>query len=219
MMSLTQPAAYKSQQNHKSSHRCLPHSINTVSIWLSVVYQSAEYVSRSLASPPLRQALMENTQYYINSSGFTLSKCLSILLCCQSCYDDHLLFVYRVKVLDRFFFLDTSSIRLHVLFLREPNLQTQTFAFPVKWSSYRLLKAWSSRTLKVAGGYDNFAHNKAAAAAAVSLLTWAGLNAPSLHIKNTTVYAQHLISHLKTRPTIIVLKKISEIMQQQKNNN
>lgn len=104
MMSLTQPAAYKSQQNHKSSHRCLPHSINTVSIWLSVVYQSAEYVSRSLASPPLRQALMENTQYYINSSGFTLSKCLLILLCCQSCYDDHLLFVYRVKVLDGFFF-------------------------------------------------------------------------------------------------------------------
>lgn len=121
--------------------------------------------------------------------------------------------------LGQVFLLDTSSIRLHVLFLREPNLQTQTFAFPVKWSSYRLLKAWSSRTLKVAGGYDNFAHNKAAAAAAVSLLTWAGLNAPSLHIKNTTVYAQHLISHLKTRPTIIVLKKISEIMQQQKNNN
>lgn len=88
-----------------------------------------------------------------------------------------------------FFFLTLLQFALHVLFLREPNLQTRTFAFPVKWSSYRLLKAWSSRTLKVAGGYDNFTHNKAAAAAVVSLLTWAGLNAPSLHIKNTTVYA------------------------------
>lgn len=89
MMSLMQPRAYKSQQNHKSSHRCLPHSINTVSIWLTVVYQSAEYARLSLASPPLRQALMENTQYYINSSGFTLWKCLLILSCCQSCYFHH----------------------------------------------------------------------------------------------------------------------------------
>lgn len=42
MMSLMQPTVYKSQQNHKSSPRCLPHSINTSSIWLTVVYQSAE---------------------------------------------------------------------------------------------------------------------------------------------------------------------------------
>lgn len=65
------------------------------------------------------------------------------------------------------------------------NMQTQPFPFPVKWSSYRLLKAWSYRTLKVAGGYDNFIDNKAAA--------------PSLHIKNTAVYRRHttqLISSL-----------------------
>lgn len=48
------------------------------------------------------------------------------------------------------------------------------------------------------------------------LLLGAGLTAPSLHIKNTLVYARHLISHLKTRPTIIVLKKNSKIMQKKK---
>lgn len=55
--------------NHKSSPRCLPHWIKTVSIWFSAVYQSAEYDSPSLACP---------VRTHMNS-GFTLLKCLAIL--------------------------------------------------------------------------------------------------------------------------------------------
>lgn len=153
----------------------------------------------------LRQALTENTQCDINSSGFTLSKHLWILSRRQSCDGGHLFMaVSRVWTGLLFIFTRNQFANTHICISCKVKLLSTAQSLIFQHSAGR------------AGGYDNVTHNEAAAAAAASLLTPAGLNAPSLHIKNTTVYAHHLISHLKTRPTILVLKKISEMMQQQK---
>lgn len=174
MMSLMQPTSYKSQPKHNSSPRCLPHWINTASIWLSAVYHPTESLPLAGLSA-LRQALMENTQYDINSSGFTLSKRLWILSRCQTCSGGHLFMVVsRVWTGLLFIFTRTQFANAHICISCKVRLLSTAQSLIFQHAAGR------------AGGYDNLTHNEAAAAAA-SLLTPAGLNAPSLHIKNTTI--------------------------------
>lgn len=92
----------------------------------------------------------------------------------------HLLLLYVIVVSASFFSFFLTLPVFYVLW--ESNFPTAIcISYKVQLSAQSLISQ----------GFSNFTHNKASAA---------------LHIKNTTVWT-HLISHLKTHPTIIVSKR------------
>lgn len=129
---------WRRQQTHKSSRWCLSHSINTVSIWFTAVYQSAERGTRSPAS-------RNHPRFYTVKIG-GLCRCLQSCFSCSS--------GQGVALVIWCFFCFILMIIQLILRQQEVMIISCT----------------------------------------MSLLLWTlereqGLAAPSLHIKNTSVYA------------------------------